>query len=243
MKKHYFTLSSLLLCFTLGAQEIWLETGIKGGAGTSFVLNKNILDDKAYNYQFTPMYGFGAKMSLNFGPFHGIALEGMYNQSGQNLEYKQPVTNITYNNEINWKSIDAYLLYRYIRNRAYLEIGPMYSILQSVEQLDSGTKLKNPETYYQNYFAGAVGFGGYLAGSNTFTLGLGIRLHYGITNFVSDSGTDLGFPNPGHSLFYDKIEPTHVAFGQVILEFNFGIGHWAKTSCSKRMKFFGSGRR
>ena len=73
-------------------------------------------------------------------------------------------------------------------------------------------------------------------------MGLGIRMFYGITNFVNDAGTDLGYPNPGHSLTYDKIESTHPVGAQIILEFNFGIGHWAKTSCSKRMKFYGSGR-
>ncbi len=244
MKRHLLTIAALLFCLSLSAQEIWLETGIKGGGGTSFLLNKGILDDSDYRYQLTPMYGAGAKVALNFGPFHGIALEGMYSQSGQNFTYQVPATNVDLKNEIQWKSIDAYLMYRYIRNRAYLEIGPMYSLVQSVEQTDNGTELLNTDRYYENnYLAGAVGFGGYLAGSSTFTVGLGIRMFYGITNFVNDAGTDLGYPNPGHSLTYDNIEPTHPVGAQVILEFNFGIGHWAKTSCSKRMKFYGSGRK
>lgn len=243
MKKHNLTLLALLFYITLGAQEIWLETGLKGGGGTSFLLNKNILDDNSYRYLVTPTYGGGAKISLNFGPFHGLALEGMYNQSGQNFEFDTGVAK-DLRNEISWKSIDAYLMYRYIRNRAYVEIGPMYSFVRSVEQTFGDIEVSNPGQYYEkNYLAGALGFGGYLAGSNTFTLGLGIRLHYGFTNFVSDAGTDLGFPNPGESLAYDSIEPTHPVFAQVLLEFNFGIGHWARTSCSKRMKFYGSGRK
>lgn len=243
MKKHNLTLLTLLFCITLNAQEIWLETGLKGGGGTSFLLNKNILDDNSYRYLVTPTYGGGAKISLNFGPFHGLALEGMYNQSGQNFEFDTGVAK-DLRNEISWKSIDAYLMYRYIRNRAYVEIGPMYSFVRSVEQTFGDIEVSNPGQYYEkNYLAGALGFGGYLAGSNTFTLGLGIRLHYGFTNFVSDAGTDLGFPNPGESLAYDSIEPTHPVFAQVLLEFNFGIGHWARTSCSKRMKFYGSGRK
>jgi hypothetical protein len=244
MKRHLLLLSFLLFTLALTAQEIWLETGIKGGAGASFLLNKNIIDDSDYRYQFTPMYGAGAKVALNFGPFHGLALEGMYNQSGQDFEYQVPATNVDLQNQIKWKSIDAYLMYRFIRNRAYVEVGPMYSFIRSVEQNDMGVELSDPGRYYEkNYLAGVFGFGGYLAGSSTFTVGLGVRLHYGITDFVNDEGTELGFPNPGHSLFYDEITPTHPVFGQILLEFNFGIGHWAKTSCSKRMKFYGSGRK
>ncbi len=242
MKKQSLILLVLLFSTVLGAQEIWLEMGLKGGGGTSFLLNKNIFDDDSYRYLVTPMYGGGARVALNFGPYHGLSLEGLYNQSGQNFEFDLLQKGLR--NDISWKSIDAFLMYRYIRNKAYVEAGPMYSLVQSVEQVISDVEISTASRYYEkSYLAGVFGFGGYLAGSNTFSIGLGFRLHYGLTNFVSSEGTKLGYPNPISSLAYKRIEPTHPAFAQVLLEFNFGVGKWAKVSCSKRMKFYGAGGR
>lgn len=245
MKKICFSLLAFFATFlSLNAQEIWLETGLKGGAGASFLFNQNIADDNDYTYKFTPMYGFGAKFAVNFGPFHGISLEGLYNQAGQDFDYRLTGVQGDLENQIQWKSLDAYLLYRYITKRVYLEAGPMYSFVQSVEQTDNNAEIANPENFYEkNYLAGVFGFGGYVAGSNTFSVGLGIRLHYGFTDFVSSQGQLLGYPNPSRDSAYDSVEKTHPVFGQVLLEFNFGLGHFARTSCSERMRFFGSGRR
>lgn len=239
MKKLTLTLSSLLLVLVLNAQEIWLETALKGGAGMSFLMNKNILDDNSYRNALTPMYGFGAKVAVNFGAWHGIALEVLFNSSSQKWDYT--LTNVSgdLRNEVKWKSLEAYLLYRYIRNRTYLEVGPMYSIIRSVEQTDNEVQVNDPDPFYEdNYLAGVFGFGGYLGGSETFSVGLGLRVHYGITDFVSDAGRAAGYPNPVRTNIYDSEAKTHPLVAQLLLEFNFGIGYWAKTSCSERMRFF-----
>ncbi len=239
MKKYLFALMITIGVSHLQAQEIWLETALKGGGGLSFLLNKNILDDNTYRNALSPMYGLGGKVALNFGPWHGIALEGLFNQSAQKWDYTLPLVQGDLQNEVKWKSIEAYLLYRYIRNRTYVEVGPMYSIIRSVEQNDNGTEVSDADQYYEdNYLAGVFGFGGYLGGSETFSVGLGIRVHYGVTDFVSDTGRAAGFPNPVKSATYTKEAKTHPLVAQLLLEFNFGIGYWARTSCSKRMQFF-----
>ncbi len=235
---------SLLLSLTIAlasqAQEIWLEAGLKGGGGVSFLLDKNIIDDPDYRYKFTPMYGFGAKMAVNFGPWHGIIVEGLYNFSGQDLNYQLPGTSTDLLNEIQWNSIDAYLMYRYITNRVYVELGPKYSFISKVEQTNAGLSLENASDYYEKgNIGGAFGFGGYIGGAETFSVGLGVRLNYGFTDFVNDEGKKLSLPT-GEA--FETDETTHPVFAQFLVEFNFGIGHWARTSCSKRMKFFGAGR-
>jgi hypothetical protein len=244
MKKHLLLLLTSLACLTANAQEIWIEAGLKGGFGTSFLLNKNIADDRTYDYKITTMYGVGGKLSVNFGPYHGIAIEGLYNQAGQDFEYQLDGTQGDLENNIDWKSIDAYLLYRYIRNRVYVEVGPMYSLVRSVKQQDNGVELTDTEDFYEkNYLAGVFGFGGYIAGAETFSVGLGLRLSYGLGDFVSEAGREGGYPNPVHQNVYESPKNTHPIYGQFLVEFNFGIGHFAKTSCTERMKFFGAGRR
>lgn len=239
MKKLILTLSSLLIVLVLSAQEIWLETALKGGAGMSFLMNKNILDDNSYRYALSPMYGFGGKVALNFGAWHGIALEGLLNTSSQKWNYTLPAVNGELQNEVKWNSLELYLMYRYIRNRTYLEIGPMYSKVRSVEQTDNEIQLKAPGQFYEDgYLAGVFGFGGYLGGSETFSVGLGLRLHYGFADFVSAEGRVEGYPNPLRTNIYVSEAKTHPLVAQLLLEFNFGIGYWAKTSCHERMKFF-----
>lgn len=241
MKKLTLSLAIWSCALSLFSQkEIWLEAALKGGYGASFLVNKNILDDNNHAYQVTPGYNFGGKIAVNFGPFNGIALEGLYSTMGQDFEFDHPQFG-TIENKISWKSIDALLLYRHITNRVYFELGPMYSVVQSVDQMEFDANLEAAaDNYEKNYLSGVLGFGGYVAGTETFSLGLGIRLQYGLTDFVNAEGTKAGFPTPYTT--YESEAVTRPAFAEFMVEFNFGIGRWARTSCSQRMKFFRSGR-
>lgn len=245
MKKILFSLFTLAFSLTLTAQEIWLETGVKGGPGISFLYNQNIADDDTHNYLLTSMYGLGAKFAVNFGPNNGFTIEGLYNQSGQNMEYDNLTSN-DLSNEISWKSVDAYLLYRYTSRAVFLELGPMYSIIQSVEQMDDGGGIDQNQVenfYTENYLAGVFGFGGLLFQSGTVSGGLGVRLHYGFGDFVSDAGRADGFPNPNRTTNYESIEDTTPIFAQLLFEINFGLGRFAPAGCGQRMKFYRGGRR
>ena len=243
MKKPYFILLALFFTMNLGAQEIWIEAALKAGDGLSFLVNKNIINDNSYGYKMTNSYGLGAKVAVNFGPWHGGSLEAMYNNLGQDFDYHLDGTTGTLRNSINWKSIDTYLLYRYIQNRIYIETGPVYGMVQSLSQNDNGLELTSPEDFYEdNYLGGVFGFGGYIAASGTFSVGLGIRLQYGFTDFVNDAGQKAGYPNPVRKTIYESPATTHPAFAEFMVEFNFGVGRFARTSCGQRMHFFRGGR-
>jgi hypothetical protein len=240
MKKFTFPFLLMMLLQSASAQDIWLEAALKGGVGASFLLNKNVLDDDNFNYNANLGYNFGGKVALNFGPFNGISLEGFLTKWGQDLDYKQPILGNT-TTEISWNTVDALLLYRHISNRVYVELGPMYSFVRSLEQKDDSTLPTNAKSNYESgYLSGVLGFGGYIAGAETFSVGLGIRLHYGLTDFVNADGKQLGYPTP--TTRYESSAISRPAFAEFMVEFNFGIGHWAKTSCSERMHFFRSGR-
>ncbi len=233
MKKIIFSLFAIAFTLSLTAQEIWIEAGLKGGAGMSFLHNKNIADDDSYNYSLTPTYGIGGRFALNFGPNHGVTFEGMYNQIGQDWEYDAVgMTNLK--NELRLKSIDAYLLYRYTSFSTFVEIGPMYSFSQSVDQTDAGLTLATDGQYEDGYVAGVFGFGGKIAHAETFSSYLGFRVHYGFTDIVTDLGFDNGYPNPIRDSDYASRESTNPIFVQVLAEFNFGLGRFAKTACADR---------
>lgn len=241
MKKLLFTLFVGLYSLGMQAQEIWLEAGLKGGYGLSFLYNSNIIDDDTYKYQLTSAYGIGGRLAMNFGPFNGLSVEGMYNTLGQDFEYTFQGGTQKLANKVTWKTVDVYLLYRYIRNRVFVELGPMYSLVQKVEQNDNGTELTGvAELYEKNYFAGVFGWGGYIAGSNTFSLNLGMRLHYSFSDLVNSKGQAIGLPNGIKDASYADYKSSHPAYVMITVEMNFGIGSFAKTACSERMQFFRS---
>jgi hypothetical protein len=238
MKRLFISLFVFLFCLNLSAQEFWFEAGLKGGAGMSFLYNKNILDDSDWDYALTPMFGAGAKFSCNFGPYHGVFLEALYNKSGQDWKYNIASSTQDFDYSVEWQSIDLYILYRGIRNRTYFEIGPMYSLLQKFEQPVLNGKTETTDFYESSYFGGAFGFGGYVVGSETFSMGIGLRLNYGFGDVVNDKGLaeGNGFPNPVKDTAYETVEKTNIMSAQFLVEFNFGVGRFAKTACSERFK-------
>ncbi len=237
MKKLLLPLFCAFVFTSVNAQEFWFEAGLKGGVGYSFLYNKNIADDNNWDYQFTPMYGVGAKFSVNFGPYNGVVMEGIYNQSQQDFSYKTAASTQDIDYSVKWKSIDTYLLYRGIRNRAYFEIGPMLSLVQEVTQGNGGETFATTTDFYNStYLAGVLGVGGYIVGTETFSIGIGMRFHYGFGDFVNDAGQKANYPNPVNDQPYQNAENTSPAFAQFLVEFNFGVGRFAKTACSERFK-------
>ena len=237
MKKILTSLIAIFFCLQLTAQEFWFEAGLKGGIGLSFLYNKNIVDDDNWQYKFTPMSALGAKFSVNFGPYHGVFMEALFNQSKQDFNYNTANSTEDFAYSVKWKSIDTYLLYRGIRNRTYFEIGPMYSLIQKVEQGNGGETFAETTSFYKNGLPGGVfGFGGYVAGAETFSVGMGVRLHYVFGDMVTEAGQNKGYPTPVADPPYSVMEKTSPLFALFLIELNFGVGRFAKTACSERFK-------
>jgi len=69
----------------------------------------------------------------------------------------------------------------------------------------------------------------------------GLRLEYGLTDFVSADGIASGFPSNNSGLADPgKTVPFRVSFG---LEISFGIGGIAQASCGRRGFMLGGGYR
>ncbi len=243
MKNLTLAICFLLTSLSASAQEIWIEAALKGGFGASFLLNKNIFDDDTHAYQVASGYNYGGKFAVNFGPYNGVSLEGLLSKGGAKWQYDNELLGNDLINEVEWKSIDALVLFRHINNRVYFELGPKYSIVRSVNQTVLSEDLEDvADMYEKNYISGVLGFGGYITGTETFSLGLGLRFHYGLTDFVNGDGQKAGFPNPVRFIPYESDAVTRPALAEFMIEFNFGIGHWAQSACSDRMRFHRSGR-
>lgn len=254
----------LFLAFTTSqiAAQAWTDIGLKFGGGTSWLIDKNIFDDNTYVHDFSGAYNFGGKASLNIGSKHSISFEAMISSMKQNFDYgwtDDVRGKLEGTNEIKWTNLDLYFLYRYYSQGAFSEIGIMRSNIRKVEQRDilaGYMDFTDVSQNYQNYYSLVFGGGAFVAGSDRFTVMLGIRIHYGLTDFISDEGRDpislaaqgQAFPFPTsirrdfsgldtNPYAEDKI--TRPLLVELIAEFNFGIGYFAKTVCTGRVKWFG----
>ncbi len=246
MKKLFFVLMCVCAFSFSKAQEIWLDAGLKGGYGLTFLANPNLFNDNSYSHLLSGSYNVGAKFGINFGLVHGITFDAMLSRHSQNFDYT--VNSNDFTNEIDWTNLDLYVLYRASTQGAYFELGPMISNVRSVTQVDTGvtpSEFDNENSFYtESYLNAVVGVGGYLAGDEAFTVIVGLRGHYALDDFISERGMEQpSYPAlnvaGGQYATYEKTTPIFVEF---LVEFNFGIGYFARTTCGGRKKFVGAGR-
>jgi len=241
MKKFILSTMMAFSFMAISHAQIWIDTGLKGGGGLNFLVNNNIFDDNSYSHLLSGSYGVGAKAGVNFGEYHGFTIDAMYRNMKQNFNYTVDMTD--YTNTLEWTNWDMYFMYRFNTGAGtYLELGPMLSLVQEFKQADTGFSEANISDYYTDrYLNGVFGVGGYLAGSDAFSLIIGLRIHYGLDDLISEAGQAKGYPNPFKSVAaYDTYTPTNQAYVEMGLELNWGIGYFAKTTCGGRRKFIGN---
>ncbi len=251
-----------IISFTQLSAQVWTELGLRVAGGTSWLIDKNIFDDNTYVHDFSGAFSVGLKLGINIRDRHGFILEGLFSNLNQNFDYTFDDANmmrIEGTNQIKWSNLDTYLLYRNYSQGAFSEIGVMNTFIQSVEQLDELANfpiLTDVTPNYQNYLSLVLGGGAFVAGSDRFTLMMGIRIHYALTDFISPQGQDpaslqlqdqqFAFPTTFRQDFsglesdpYADNRITRPLLIQVGFEFNFGVGYFAKTVCGGRVKFIG----
>lgn len=261
MRKLLLLSISIIFFSNQSFAQAWTDIGLKLGGGTSWLIDPNIFDDNTYVHDFSGAFNFGAKASLNLGERHSISFEALLSNHKQNFDYgwtDDSGTRIEGRNEIQWSNIDLYFLYRYYSQGAFSEFGIMRGQVRSVEHLDPEagfTTLTDVTSNYQDYWSAVFGGGAFVAGSERSTLMLGIRIHFALTDFISDAGNDtealeangqFPFPTTFRNDFsgsennpYADARITRPILVELIAEYNFGIGYFAKTICSGRVKWFG----
>ncbi len=262
MKNLILVVFTFLVINTESFAQAWTDIGLKLGGGTSWLVDPNLFDDNTYVHDFSGAFNFGAKASINIGEKHSLSFEAMISNMKQNFDYgwtDDSGTRIEGRNEIKWSNLDLYFLYRYYSQGAFSEFGIMRSQLRSVEQLDplaGFVDFTDVTSNYDDYLSAVFGGGAFVAGSERSTLMLGIRIHFALTDFISEAGQNteslqaqgqqFPFPNTFRNDFtgldndpYADARITRPILIELLAEYNFGLGYFAKTICSGRIHWFG----
>lgn len=235
--KSAFTILITLFLFSTAQSQVWFEAGAKVTYGMKGFYNDNIFNDRGHQYQFGTGLAYGAVVCVNFADKHGINIEGLLASNEQTFEYIGGQDKV--DSQLEWKTLDLYLLYRVYSNSAFIEIGPKLSSVNSITQSFGQTVELDGDEYQDQYYSAVFGFGGLIAGSEFFTLKSGVRFEYSLGDFVSETGKAGSFP--AFYAPYEEYKASHPFGASVYLSINFAIGSVAKAECGRRRFVFGSG--
>jgi len=229
----------VILPLQLNAQ-FWMDLGIKGGLGWNLLINKNIIDDPNIVYDLSFGHSIGGKIGLNFGETDAIAIDVMSSKFNQTFSYKTFLDSISVEDHVrtfNYNTLDLLILYRKYNEGTYVEIGPQISRLQKASGTDTNPLgfNNNIRDYFEDYYlSAALGFGGFLIGTENFGMTFGFRIKYGIKDLTNDFGREANYPNIQR---YPNPSGSHPFIIETIIEFNQDFGYLAKYKCSQRKKF------
>ncbi len=220
--------------------QFWIEAGLKGLVGTTVPYNKNSFSDSLSNPNLKADFAYGAKIAFNFGDNSGIIVDGLMSQT--KIDYKYGTKEENHN--LAWRAINIYPMYRHYYERSFIEIGPKIGILSSMTETNkihlNGTDAK--DNFTATNYGAALGFGGYLFGSEFFSVSLNFRIDYQFTDFVSAKGKTAGYPLPAPLRTYTDYKPTNPISARGGIEIAIPLGGVAKAQCGKRVFFMGGNR-
>ncbi len=227
--------SSSMLIGQRAAKFYWFDVGAKVQYGGAMLWNQAVNDSQEFNYDIGSGYSVGGKIGLNKGT-NGFTIDVMGGSANQNFEDNADMTN---NIRAKWNYLDLYPLYRNNRQLGYVEIGPKFSFIQSVENtVGEGGSSDVTKSYEGTNIGAVLGFGAYFIGSdNRFSGIFGVRVEYGITDVVNSDGHVDGYPVVLPTLNDNGVTSTHPVFAGLVFELNWGLGYYGKASCGGRSKF------
>ena len=239
-----FLILCLLAISTLSYSQkeiAWFDAALKVMYGSSSLLNNAAINSSSLDYEinFGNAISYGGKVGINRG-YNGLAIELMYASSGSKFEYNNElnVNNIT--PQVDWKSLDLYLLFRNAKNLGFFEIGPKIGFLSSVERTESLDGTVSPlANINSKQISGVLGFGVNVIGSDgSFSGQIGLRLEYGFTDLIDvEAGSSEPFPFDAN-IYADGYEKSAPIFAGLVFELNWGIGAYGIAKCGARAKFF-----
>lgn len=225
---HTIVFVCLLTSSMLNAQT-WFEVGLKGGPATTFLVNKNFMNDTQFNPKLTPTYFYGAKIGINFGEQNGIAIHcgGTKVQQKFNNEYPLALFD---ERKFTSNLIEIGLLYHRTSNSGYFEVGPRISLVQSGELIDDGGSRQDiSDDLIGTYYGMDLGFGSYVIGGDHLSLMMGLRFSYGIAPIAQDER-----PIAPIQAQYDDSRSVNVFSAMLCVELNYSLGYLVRSSCGRR---------
>jgi len=233
--KNLFILFFCFITLNLSGQQ-WIDIGIKYGAGTNWLLNKNLLQDTENDYLFSFGHSYGAKFGYNFGQNVQFTLDFMHSNFNQKYAFIDSLIG-NFNHQISYKTNDIAFLFRYNRSGNYFEFGPQWSKVNSVIAENSFGFQEHDELIIDSYYSLIAGFGAYFIGTDNLALSLGVRCAYGLSDIISEE--NLGQSSyPTNHISYNEYKPTNPLSIYFVMELNYDLGYLAKGNCAERIKFY-----
>lgn len=229
MKTKILIFLALLIIGTESYGQVWFDIGLKGGPGTSFLLNKEIFDDAEFNHKFTFSYFFGGKVGINFGEQNAVTINVTSTSIAQKLENTH--TDYSFNERsLKATSVDFALFYRRTKGASYFEIGPQFSLLTNPQATDDGVDNATVNAAWAKNFIGAtIGFGGFIVGGDKFSILAGLQATYGFTDLFPDDY------QPGLDIASQYSDASTMPLAVMLnIEFNYSLGYLVRSSCGKR---------
>ena len=197
--------------------QTWFDLTVRAGWGTNLLINKNVFNDKDYVYRFSHGFDVGGKFGLNIGDENSVSIDVMSSKFSQDFLYKSTNTTKTFS----YQSLDIGLLYRNLDLGRYVEIGPVYSMID--------------ETYVKKQHFGVLfGLGRALVGNDRFSLNAGVRFKYLFQDILNDEGKSIDTPA---YVPYQTYEPYTPLSMRVVMEVDWAIGMIGKSTCYKGRRF------
>lgn len=240
MRKSFILAIGLtLLSLATADAQIWLEIGPKGMMGMTGLANANINSDPDHDSSLGFATSVGGAAVLNFGPYHGLNFEMLSAKYSHSMTYRGG-TEGTQTINMEWESLDVYLLYRLYRdNGAFAELGGKATYLRGAQQ-SFGTDWTNVrENYADQYFSGCFGVGGFVTSNKVLVVKTGLRAEYAFTDLISEQGQAANYPT--FYTDYETYEESRPFRIGMYLEVTFGVGGLAKSQCGSRGVIFGTG--
>lgn len=229
----------LLLSISGAKSQVWIELVGRGMYGLRGFYNQTVIDDRNHNYHLSTAPAFGGGLGINLGDIHGINIEALWAQNKQSFDYDDG-NNTLINNQVEWKTLEALLLYRLYTGASFLELGPKWVMVQDITQNIDEVPINDiSKNYVSSYPAAVLGVGGFLAGSSDFALRIGVRVEYAFTDFATTAGRSANYPAPYVTPAYASLASTNPFSASIYLEFNLPIGGVAKAGCGQRSFIWG----
>jgi len=224
MKKSFLIIGLIFLFVNTQAQKkkskgnpIWFNLEVKGGGGTSLLMNKNILNDNQINtgLQFYPTYGIG--LGSHITKDFAVQVEKCWTTFGQKYTYKNgfPKQNL------NLTASEWGLFVRKTsESSGFIGLGFKTSHV-SKASIDSTSQSFKSNLAFIN-----LEFGSPIWLTNIFDINLNLRMGYCLNDIVSNKNYQ-----PGAYKIYNSYKPTSPLVLQLMVGFNWHIGYFATSNC------------
>ena len=223
------------------SQKPWIDFGLKGMAGTTWLFNSNISGDRNFEHTLSPGFGVGGKLGINYNNEFQLTVDAIYAFSNQSYAVKDTANSWT--KTTSYTSLNIPVLLRLNLSGTFIELGPQFSMIQTATEKNSGDFQSESDvlsSFEASYVSGVFGIGRWVGtGIDNFNLAIGLRFTYGFSDVISSAGgqgstnhypvNDLNYPDPG----YGQYAGTNPFAAMLILEFNYDLASVMDNTCHR----------